>query len=400
MRFRRITIICNSYPPEIGAGPTRIYNLAQLLVKNGHEVEVICGLPNYPTGRIFPEYRGKAVDDTLHEGVRVRRIWLFPSNSHNLFHRVFSTLSHAASLWAFNLHRLLFHKPDLVIVSSPPLPLALAGVRMAKLTGCRTLLNVSDLWPLTAIDLGVMKKGTLYRSLLKAECSLLRASDAWMGQSEEILEYIHKAAKQEKPSFLYRNLQESMPGIVGKRTGGVRKVVYAGLLGPVQGIYEIATQMDFKALGLELHLYGEGSQRGALEEFISTNPNRGVHLHHSIPQKEIPAMLRDYHAVLVPLRTHVRGAVPSKLFMAFANGLPVLFSGEGEGAKIVEQHMAGWVSRPLDMESLQTNLQALANMNDTAMDDLSAHCLKLAQRIFSKERQDAAFIAFLENLKA
>lgn len=394
---QQICIICNSFPPEIGAAPTRIYHLAHLLQRNGYDVEVICGLPNYPLGKIFPDYRGKVVYEEEQEGIRVKRVWLYPSNSRRLLHRLFSMLSHSMSLWTLAFPGLLRHKPDLFIVSSPPLFMALTGAVIGRLCGRKVLLNISDIYPSTASDLGLLRKGWRYRRLEDLEKRLYRKANAIMGQSEEILAHVRAQLQPEtKPSFLYRNLlpaQEAPP--IPCQPGKTRRIIYAGLLGPVQGIYELCRQTDFGSLGLELHLYGEGPDRSRIEAYLSERPDSGLVLHPATELESMPGILQMFDAALVPLKTPIRGAVPSKLYAALAAGIPVFFSGDGEGAGLIRSRDLGWVSPAGDYEALYQRLRDFSLMSPEDYSALKDRCRAAAQHLLSKEQQDRAFLDFI-----
>lgn len=382
----------------MGAAPTRIYHLARLLKREGYRVTVICGLPNYPVGKIFPEYRGKVICTEEDEGIVVKRIWLYPSNSRQPARRLFSMLSHSLSLWSLALPALLRDKPDLFIVSSPPLFMALSGTMIGKLCGRPVLLNISDIYPSTAYDLGLLKKNRAYRWLEFLEQRMYRNAQGIMGQSEEILEHVSSRIRRKVPTFLYRNLQPSTPDTSAPAAGTVRRVVYAGILGPVQGVLELCRSVDFAALNLELHLYGEGPDRPLLKEWLATAPGKGIVLHDPLPMARMQELLPQYHAALVPLRKYIRGAVPSKLYAALAAGIPVLFSGMGEGAGIIRNGGLGWVNEGGDYAALTDNLRQLAALSDDAYLQLRQHCRKEAGEAFHKDRQDHSFLSFLRRL--
>ena len=395
---KNITIICNSYPPEKGAAPTRIKNLAKMLHSRGHKVEVITCMPNYPLGRIFPSFRGKLVQKEKANDINIHRLWLYPSNSKNPLKRIASMFSYTFSLYFFALPKLFVQRPDIVIVSSPPFLSAYAGIVIARLIGSKAILNVSDLWPLSALELGAIKKGPMYRFLEFIERRMYNLSDAYIGQSDEILQHVKKSLKKPREEFLYRNLQETSPYIHKPRPEGRKKIVYAGLLGVAQGVYEVCSNIDFASLGVEFHIYGDGNERGKLEKLIADNPGRGIYYHGSIPASEMPRMLSEYHATLVPLKTNLHGAVPSKIFMAMANAIPVFFSGSGEGAKIVKEGKIGWVNAPSDFAALSQNILKMVVMSDKDYEQMRTNCKQLRKVRFNKETQDAAFDLFLQGL--
>jgi len=393
-----ITILCNSFPPETGAGPTRIYNLAQMLHQRGYKVEVITSMPNYPTGKIFPGYRNKIVQKEIMDGVLVRRIWQFPSNSKLAFKRIVSMLSQTTAMYMLALPYLLRKKPSIILVSSPPILLGYAGVIISKITGSKSVLNISDLWPLSALELGYVQKGSFYRLLEGIEKRMYKLSDAIVGQSNEILEHIKEKSTSDKKYFLYRNLQENNLQPSEINPIGKKKIVYAGMLGIAQGVLNMIQAINFTELGVELHIYGEGFEKPKIIDFIQNNPNNGVVYHDSIPGKAIPQMLSQYHATLIPLTTIIHGAVPSKIFMAISNGLPVLFSGGGEGAQIVIDGKIGWVNKPSDFESLKHNIKTFSKISETEYQQLKNNCWSLTKDLFNKEKQDQAFDLFLQQL--
>ena len=145
-----IAIISNYYPPEKGAAANRIEQLALQLQANGYAVQVICPLGNYPFGQLMPAYQGKFQVTENQNGISVSRLWIYPSVSKNKLIRLFSVLSFVLSLSLY----LGFKKtPHKVIVQSPPLLLSFVSVALLRLKNKKIILNVSDLWPLAAIEL-------------------------------------------------------------------------------------------------------------------------------------------------------------------------------------------------------------------------------------------------------
>jgi len=371
--------------------------MATTLRDAGYGVEVVCALPNYPTGRIHPDYRGRLRVTEDVDGVRVHRLPILPSRARRGWRRAASMGTHAVSLAAWLAPRLLRRKPALVVVSSPPLPMAATAVGIARMAGCKVLLNVSDLWPLSALELGAVQVGAIYRWLEGVERRMYRRADAVMGQSEEILAHIGAAAT--KPAFLYRNLPAPIrldAQQFSQRT--IKKIVYAGQLGPVQGISDICDAVDFAAIGLELHLYGDGPEHARIASQISKHPHRGIFLHEQQAPADLADILNDYDSALVPLRVPLTGAVPSKLFSAVSAGLPVIFCGGREGERLVQEYSLGWTAPPGNIAALHDALRAVANSSSEEHQHLRLRCSEAARTVFSRTAQDVAFLQFLRGL--
>ena len=83
-----ILFISPYYPPENGAAPACVGETCIRLVKLGHQVTVLTTLPNYPTGIVLPEYRGRLLQEEMRDGVRVVRVWSWISPSKSFLHRI------------------------------------------------------------------------------------------------------------------------------------------------------------------------------------------------------------------------------------------------------------------------------------------------------------------------
>ena len=335
MEQREILIISNYYPPESGAAANRIQTLAQSLRDHGFTTQVVCPLPNYPTGQVFKAFRGKLHSKKQEDSVRVDRLWLWPSKSENKFVRLFSMLSFAFSLSVF----LLFTKtPKKVIIQYSPVFVGFAGVFWCWLLGKKVILNVSDLWPLAGLEMGLLNKGTYYNLLEKMESFCYQKSDLILGQSEEILEHVKKQTK-EKELFLYRNYPTFAPpppddNPIKKPI----KIVYAGLVGVAQGLSKIFSQIKIPK-NVEFHIYGDGPDMSSLGNLKKTQ----ITFHGSVTRDVLHQELQNYDLAFVPLMTRIYGSVPSKIFEYSRLGLPLLYMGGGEGGDVVGNNQIGWV---------------------------------------------------------
>ena len=160
----RLLLLTQYFPPEIGAAPTRLQNIVRELVRVGNEVEVVTGLPNYPLGRFFDGYEKTLYRKEVKDGVTIHRIWMLPALGGGL-RRILNYLSFAVfSFWGLLRSR----KPDFLFVESPPLILAVPGILFSWIWSVPFILNIADLWPDAAVDMGFMKKDGLLAKLTYA----------------------------------------------------------------------------------------------------------------------------------------------------------------------------------------------------------------------------------------
>lgn len=394
----KILLVSFYFAPELGAAPSRITNMANGFKSKGDDVDILTCLPNYPKGRIFEGYRGRLYKKESRHGCHVYRYWTYATVSKNPVLRGISMISFAAMIWLFAFRRRLIKSYDRIIIQSPPLPVAASAMALFKgLYKKKTILNVSDLWPLSAVELGAMREGSMMHWIFSGlERFNYRKADAILGQSDEILRYVSTFNSAGK-LFLYRNLQKYDISIDHRMRNTPMKIVYAGLLGVAQNLLGIVKNVDFKALGVELHLYGGGNQTPEIENHIAEN-DCNVYYHGYVEKEKMTEELAKYDASIIPLAVRIRGAVPSKIFDILPMGIPILFCGGGEGAEIVKEYEIGLISAPGDYETLQANIDHLSAMSDEEYCRLSSNCIETSRTVFDFDRQIAKCRIFIDNL--
>ena len=352
--MKKLMIITSYFPPEIGAASNRIFHLAEGL-KNDYNVSVVTPLPNYPTGNIFKDYKGKFSLKSEENGISINRLWIYASVSKNKFLRLFAMLSYSFSLiWFFIWHKI----PDKVIVQSPPLLVSFTCMFFLRSKKRKLILNVSDLWPSAGLELGALKEGFAYNTLKRLEAFNYKKADLILGQSNEILSHI-KTITTKPELFLYRNFPEiEFPKLVANTLPeGKIKMVYAGLLGVAQGIYKLCKELDYN--GIELHIYGSGAEEEAIKNLIDSKKDLPLYFHGRVTRDELHRVLLDYDITIIPLLNRIYGSVPSKIFEYAKLGLPMLYFGGGEGEAVIKDNKLGWVAKESDYTDLNMVLSTI-----------------------------------------
>jgi glycosyltransferase involved in cell wall biosynthesis len=288
------------------------------------------------------------------------------------------------------------------MVESPPLTLAFTGWCLSVFMKAKLIMNVSDLWPLSAKELGAMSNGFMYRVLLKLESFLYKKASICTGQSQEIVDYINTSKKSNV--WLLRNGVDTSRFSSTVSTTRTNKIVYAGLLGVAQGVLSICHNINFKSIGFEFHIYGSGNELEEIEKFSTAHPEKGIWYKGTLSRDQIPQVLPQYDAMLVPLVRNIYGAVPSKIYESMASGLPIIFSGVGEGARIVQENELGWVSDPGDWDALSKNLVSLRAIADSDFTIMRNRALQVAKEKYDRKIHAVNFhnslLAFLNVKKA
>jgi glycosyltransferase involved in cell wall biosynthesis len=384
---KEILLISNYFPPEKGAASNRMYSVAEGLGNAGFKVKVVCPLPNYPTGKVFKEYSGRISSTEDATFGKIKRLWTWPSNSANKFVRLLSMVSFSLSLILF----FIFSKtPKKVFIQYSPVFVGFTAVCLGRLFAKKIILNVSDLWPLAGLEMGILKKGTYYSLLQKMEKFCYKNAELIVGQSEEILQHISNYVK--KPTFLYRNVPNfGIPKIQETRSSNDIKIVYAGLLGVAQGIYGICQRISFPK-NVNLHIYGAGPDMEKILKLKKEN----ISFYGELGRDELHRELQNYDIAFIPLIKRIYGSVPSKIFEYTRLGLPVLYAAGGEGGEIVKKESLGWVVPVNDLKALQDFI------NTVSVTDLKLFPKEDVQRnsvsAFNFHKQFEGFTALIESI--
>ena len=381
-----ILIISNYYPPEKGAAANRIEQLALKLHQNKYNVSVLCPLGNYPQGQLFSEYKGKFYVTENRDNISVKRLWIFPSVSKNVLIRIISILSFSLSLFFY----LVFRKtPKTVIVQSPPLLLSFISVFVLSIKNKKIILNISDLWPLAAIELNVLKKDSLsHKFSLFLERFIYKKATLILGQSNEIIAHVHSIIPKKK-CFLYRNFPDHKIAaleLITEKNQPV-KIFYAGLLGIAQGVFELCQKIDFKDLNIELHIFGDGAEKTQIEALISFEKKQQIFFYGMLDRKELHERLKTFDIAIVPLKTRIYGSVPSKIFEYGSLGFPILYFGGGEGEAIVRNHNLGWVVPVEDYIVLNEMLRIIAKTPKSKLEEMKLEIFKESKKVFNLDTQ-------------
>ena len=368
----RVTFLTQYFPPEMGAPQARISEFARGLADRGWEVSVVTALPNYPTGRVFEAYRGRMSALERMGPVTVRRTWIRPDATG----RVSARLACAASFAASGLTACLLHIPKggVLVAESPPLTLGPVGAIASRLRRRGYVLNVSDLWPSSLIEMGVLRDGWVARWAYAVEAASYRSALLITAQSPAIMENIQARFPERRVALLSNGVDTSLfrPELrsdeARRHVGAEGKVLvtYAGLHGLAQGLDAVieAAHTLRNEPNLLFLLVGDGPEKASLVERASRLGLQNVRFMPPTDRRSVARLLASSDIALVTLRRPIRGAVPSKVYEAMASGVPVVAATEGGAAALVAETGAGLTVKPGDSAAIAAALLQLAGDAD------------------------------------
>lgn len=366
----RILYLSQYFPPEMGAPAARVHELSREWVRLGHEVTVLTGFPNHPTGVIPAEYRGRLIRRETVDGIRVVRTPIYAAANRGFLRRVLNYVSYASS--ASLLGPFLTPRPDVLIATSPQFLTAVAGLWLSALKRVPFVLEVRDLWPQSIVEVGAMRAGSLPIRLLEwLERLLYRRADHIVPVTESFVEPIASRGGDRSRMTVITNgvdleLFRPLPRDEARRALGLSPgflAVYVGTHGMAHGLDLVLDAARLPAArDMTFLLVGEGAEKAALKARAAAEGIANVLFWDQQPRDQVARIVAASNACLVLLRDKplFRTVIPSKIFEFMGSGRAIVTTVDGESRGIVERAGAGVFVPPERPDALAEALAALA----------------------------------------
>jgi glycosyltransferase involved in cell wall biosynthesis len=333
----------------------------------GHQVTVVTGFPNYPSGRLYPGYRLKPIRRERIEGVEVVRLPLYPSHDRSSVRRSLNYLSFFVSVLAWLLLRR--QRFDRAYVYHPPITVGLAAALAGLVRRLPFILDVQDLWPDTLAATGMAGGRRLTRPVGWLCAFVYRRAEAIVAQSEGIRSALAARGVPVSKLVTIHNWADAEPASPGQPAPLVPQrfvVVYGGNLGLAQGlvtVLEAAARLKSLRPDILIRLYGDGVEAASLREQAQALDLRNLEIHPPVGKDEINAVFARADALLVHLADHPLWSitVPSKVQAYLATGRPIAAGIAGEAAQLLADSGAALVAPPGDPAALAKAIAALAD---------------------------------------
>ncbi len=407
----RIVLLSQWFDPEPGA--TKGLPLARWLQGRGHEVKVLTGFPNYPGGKLYDGYRIQLFQRQMMQGVQVLRVPLYPSHDSSSIGRVLNFTSFAMS--AATIGAAGIGGADVGYVYHPPPTIALAAMSLKFLRRIPFVYHVADMWPETVMESGMIKNGRvrdLMEASINAWCNFVyrhaAAITVLSPGFKEIL--VRRGVPADKVHVIYNWTDESAfrqidPDLRVARDLGLNNkfnVVYAGNLGPMQGLDTIirAAVLMRDQTDIQFVIVGTGIEEGALKMLAKELGATNVLFLGRRQYWEMDTINALSDVMLIHLRNlpFFSSTIPGKTQVALASGRPVLMAVAGDAADLVERAGAGISCPPEDPEAIVTSVRKLHGMSSEERDRLGSNGLAFYKNEISISVGGARTEAILESV--
>lgn len=348
------------------AGGTRHHELAREFVRRGHRVTVLAGGVSYLTGRRLGSGGLDRQQDDL--GVRIWRPYTYPGWHRSFVHRVFSFVSFMLSSFVVGLR---VRDVDVVWGTSPPIFQAASSWLLARLKRAPYVLEVRDLWPYFAIEVGVLRSRLLIGMSRWLERFLYRHADRVVVNSPGFIEHVRQRGAAEV-DLVPNGVDVTMfdPAQTGEsfrrehQLGDEYVVMYAGAHGMSNDLQVVVEAADLlrDERGLDFVLVGDGKDKPALQAEVRTRGLDNVRFVPPVQKDRMPQALAAADACLAILKPidAYRTTYPNKVFDYMAAGRPVLLAIDGVIRQVVEGAEAGVFVPPGDPAALADAVRRLS----------------------------------------
>lgn len=349
-----ILIVTSSYPPEIRSASHLMQELSEGLLDRGHEITVITCYPRY---NLTEELKDKIFNElSVEEGISIIRVKTLPHHKVNFVVRGISQLL-MPYLFLSKIKKYLKSHIDVVIVYSPPLPLAKVGEDVKRRYDARFILNVQDIFPQNAIDLGVLNNTAMVKFFKALERRAYKVADKIIFHSDGNAEFACKnnSTHADKIFTLHNWIDlKKYTGIV--RTSYFRKkygienkfiVLFAGVIGPSQGldfVIEVAERIK-EYEDICFLILGDGMERKRLIELAEQKKLNNVVFKPFVSKEEYPELVKDADVGLVSLTSKNKTpVVPGKILGYMAASIPIIayLNKESDAHKIISDAHCGF----------------------------------------------------------
>ena len=403
----RLLVVTQYFWPE----GFRINDLVAELVRRGHEVTVLTGLPNYPDGAVFPAYRANPRNFSGFSGANVVRVPMLPRGQGGVW-LILNYLSFAVSASLFGPLNLRGRPFDAIFVYEPsPITVGIPAIVMRWLKKAPIAFWVLDLWPQSLEAVGAVKSPIVLKLVSRLVGFIYNNCDLILAQSRSFVPQIASYLDDDQRVVYFPSWAEvidppehALPAPEVPASPDSFDIVFAGNVGEAQ---DFPTLLDAAKLLVDAPVrwlvVGDGRKADWVRsEIIRRNLENKVIMLGRYPIERMPSFFNQADALLVSLKSDPIFAltIPAKLQTYLAAGLPILAALDGVGADVVHASGAGFAVAAGDAAGLARAIRRLMALDPTERQEMGRRGRRYAEAEFDRGRLISRMEAWLRDLVA
>ncbi|AMO56413.1 glycosyltransferase [Endozoicomonas montiporae] len=345
---------------------------ARALRDAGHEVEVLTGFPNYPSGKVYDGYKISYYKKECIDGIIVHRVPLYPSHDSSSFKRALNYISFCIS--SFLLGLIKCRNVDVIYSYHPPLTTSLSSVFIGFLKRVPVVLDIQDLWPDTLSATGMINNKKVLK-VIGVACKVTYKMSSRIvvlspGFKSRLISY---GVPENKINIIYNWCDEQ--AVTHFQTCDSKlpdnnklNLLFAGNMGFAQGLPAIVMAAELlkkKNIPVNIVLLGDGVGKNHAIEMAQEIELDNIYFIPRVPMSEVGSLLSTSDILLVHLNDNdlFKITIPSRTQSNLAIGKPIIMGVAGDAADLVKKSGAGLVCEPNNPESLAAAITTMAEMS-------------------------------------
>ena len=349
----KILILSQYFWPE----NFRINDLTKFLIKKKHEVEILTGLPNYPNGKIYDNFKSNKGKYSNFFGSKIFRVNHSPRKSGSIIDLFFNFVTFFCSALYYSITKLRKKNYDYIIVfGTSPITTALIGINLSFFTRSKVVLWVLDLWPEVLKDLSVLNNNLIYEILKSLINYIYKKSDLILCQSEN---FYKKIRTKSKKIIFYTWPEEFYKKKIKIHKSQKFNIVFAGNMGKAQNLIEIIRAIKkINHKDIYWHFVGGGRYR---EKLISIKQKYNLTNLKFYPYQSMNKLKKFYLMSDALLLSLINGqatsnTIPGKFQTYLLYKKPILCHADGIVSDYVKNYKIGLCSQPKDNQKFIKNV--------------------------------------------
>jgi len=391
----KILVVTQYFWPET----FRINELVEMLVAQGNQVTVLTGVPNYPSGSVFPEYKENPSAFIQLEGADVKRVPMM-SRGTGSFRLALNYLSFALAASTIGPWLLRGKEYDAIFTYEPsPITVGIPALVLRKLKGAKNCLWVLDLWPETPSALGLLKFQPLFKATEYLVKFIYKHTDLILIQSPGFIDSIRKYAPEKTRVEYFPSWADAVfdtqstklaPEI--QKSHDVFTILFAGNVGEAQDFESILSAAELlkkKNNKIRFFVLGDGRRTDWVKEEIERRDlSNIITMLGRFPIQRMPEFFNHADALLVSLQSNpvFAATIPAKVQAYMAAGLPILALLDGEGADAIKRWNCGIVANSGNSQGLAAAIMELAGATVAQRREMGANGRKGVDAEFNRDK--------------
>ena len=405
--MKKILVFSQHFWPEV----FRINDICKGLVQQGYHVDVICGLPNYPTGKITKGWGFFKRTKEQWEGVRIRRIWEIPRGRKNNLLRIFLNFVSWPFFCLFYLPFIGKGYDKVLMYQLTPVIMAFPAILYAKAAKTPLFIKILDYWPFSVFAVMNIKSKFLKKLITKISQWHYKKADGLIASFEGIQKMLISdvGIPPEKTIYIPQacgkyHEQNIYDEEIHKKYNENFCITFTGCINPAQcfDIVVAAAKNCYDVGYTDIHwiIVGDGlSKKDVEKDVLQAGLTEVFHFEGFLPVEDMPKYYGVTDAFIACLTKSILGdfGIPAKIIPYFAAGKPVIGALDGDAAELIKSTQTGYCGPANDVEALYENICKMYLATKKEREEMGARAKAYYLEHFEFNTQQKRLIDFMYN---